>query len=90
MVNEKEYLALINNGFSGSIPDWIGSLILLKHLDLGENELTGEWPIEICDLVDLEELSMYENHFNGIISFSSNTTKALYLHASAHSQIYIV
>jgi Leucine-rich repeat (LRR) protein len=57
------------NKFSGSIPDWIGSLNLLKNLHFSDNRLSGELPIGICDLLNLEELRIYGNHFEGILSF---------------------
>jgi hypothetical protein len=68
MINYIGWLSLQGNLFSGIIPDWIGSLNLLHHLYLGINELSGEFPIELCHLESLEVLSMYDNHIEGIPS----------------------
>jgi Leucine-rich repeat (LRR) protein len=52
----------------GSIPECIGSLNLLGHLDLKRNKLTGELPIGICKLVKLEQFSLNDNMIEGIIA----------------------
>jgi hypothetical protein len=68
MVNEIiGYLALHNNNFNGSIPDWIGSLNLLYYLNLERNEFSGELPIEICDLVNIGALDIFNTLVEGTI-----------------------
>jgi Leucine-rich repeat (LRR) protein len=66
MINEIDWISLRQNNFRGSIPDWIGSLILLKHLDLGENEFSGELPIKIFK--NLKVLGLYETLIEGLPS----------------------
>jgi hypothetical protein len=62
------YLNLMENEFEGAIPACISSLNLLIVLYLGDNhELSGEFPVEICDLVNLEILEIYETSVKGII-----------------------
>jgi Leucine-rich repeat (LRR) protein len=69
LAHKKEELSLWRNYFNGSIPDWIGSLNLLKHIYLNYNELSGELPIGICDLVNLQKLYIHDNSFVGMILF---------------------
>jgi hypothetical protein len=65
----KVFLELHANYFSGSIPDWIGSLNLLNHLNLERNLLSGELPIGLCDLVNLQNLEIYDNSIEGMLIF---------------------
>jgi hypothetical protein len=46
MVNEIEELNLWGNNLHGSIPAWIGSLSLLKFINLNYNVISGELPIK--------------------------------------------
>jgi hypothetical protein len=59
-------LSLWGNNLSGGIPEWIGSLNLLEHLNLGENIFSGELPIGICDLANLKDLWLRNNQIEGI------------------------
>jgi hypothetical protein len=67
-------LTLLNleyNDFDGVIPECIGSLILLKYLNLSDNDdLSGELPIGICDLINLEKIEIEDTSMEG------NTTVA--------------
>jgi hypothetical protein len=53
------------NHFEGVIPECIGSMVLLEWLDLGHNELSGELPIGICDLISLTFLWINDNSIEG-------------------------
>jgi hypothetical protein len=66
---ELKELLLLNLKMQGSIPECIGNLKLLWYLELSENEFSGELPIGICDLLDLEELLIYNTHIKGSILF---------------------
>ena len=45
----------------------LGDLAQLQHLYLGENELTGEIPVELGDLAQLQRLYLGENELTGEI-----------------------
>ena len=47
-------LNLGDNQLSGTIPDWLGSLIALQDLSLRDNRLTGPIPEELGDLLQLQ------------------------------------
>jgi hypothetical protein len=53
------------NGFDGEIPACIGSLILLLHLNLSDNDLIGEIPFGICALVNMEFLEIEDTSVEG-------------------------
>ncbi len=63
-------LDLEYNYFEGAIPACIGeSLLGLAYLALSGNlNLSGELPVSICDLVNLEELWVYKTSIEGILS----------------------
>jgi Leucine-rich repeat (LRR) protein len=73
-------LNLKHNSFSGNIPEWIGSLKLLRRISIGENDFSGELPIGICSLINLEELLIHDNPINGTISSYSR------LHTRMHRE----
>jgi Leucine-rich repeat (LRR) protein len=54
LLTNLEGLFLANNVLTNSIPSCIGSLVLLKTLELHENELTGPIPDSIGRMVNLE------------------------------------
>jgi hypothetical protein len=64
-------LQLSYNQLNGQIPDCKGSLSLMKIIELSYNDLTGELPIEICDLVKLQELTIHDTLIEGNIKASS-------------------
>ncbi|XP_018463187.1 receptor-like protein 15 isoform X2 [Raphanus sativus] len=49
----------------------------MSGLDLAENELTGEIPVELGDLVNIRALNLSHNHISGIIPESSSNMKDL-------------
>ena len=55
-------------GLSGYISAEVGLLRNLTYLDLGENELQGDIPDAIYDLVELEYLYLHQNRLTGTIS----------------------
>ncbi|KAL5699064.1 hypothetical protein ACHQM5_030016 [Ranunculus cassubicifolius] len=59
-------LNLSQNGISGKIPASILSLRNLKALSLGSNHIADSLS-GICDLMNLWELDLSDNHFEGII-----------------------
>ncbi|CAN0923449.1 Receptor-like kinase TMK3 [Linum grandiflorum] len=57
---------LQGNSFTGTIPDGIGNLILLKKLNLNGNSLVGVVPQGLAD-IELDELDLNNNHLMGPI-----------------------
>ena len=54
------------NGFSGSIPDWIGThWRKLRALDLYNNRFTGTIPRSLATLPLLETLQLQDNRLSG-------------------------
>jgi Leucine-rich repeat (LRR) protein len=83
------YLNLSRNVFKGPIPACIGSLTLLKELDLSNNfGLTGVFPVGICDLVNLEWLEIEDTSVEGIIPYINS--QDLYLLASGRLKNCII
>ncbi|GAY59665.1 hypothetical protein CUMW_196260 [Citrus unshiu] len=77
-----QYLNLVNNNLSGSIPPQIGSLSNLIYLYLYGNNLTGTIPKEIGSLRNLEGLYLSSNRLRGTIPKeigSLRNLKELYL-----------
>ena len=54
-------------GLDGSIPAGLGGLGELRHLHLGNNELTGALPAELGSLSKLVSLSVSENELTGAL-----------------------
>ena len=57
----------IGNGLTGPIPPELGSLTLLRVLDLSQNQLTGEIPPELGSLSHLRVLDLSQNRLEGKI-----------------------
>ena len=53
------YINLNIEGLTGSIPPEIGCLTNLTDLYLANNQLSGEIPPEVCDLIESNNLDMY-------------------------------
>ena len=51
-------LNLSNEGLTGAIPSEIGSLTNLFELRLQDNQLSGEIPQEVCDLLESNNLDI--------------------------------
>ena len=60
-------LRLYNCGLNGSIPQQIGTLTHLRQLHLGSNSLTGELPLSLANLSQLEYLVLYYNRLHDSI-----------------------
>ncbi|CAI0554481.1 unnamed protein product [Linum tenue] len=58
---------LSNNDFRGSIPEAIGELESLKHLNLSHNSLSGPIPSSLVNLTELEALDLSFNQLTGVI-----------------------
>lgn len=62
------YLDMGRNTLSGSIPESLGDLTLLQHLDLDKNyRLGGTLPASLFDLKELEFLDLDRNMLSGTI-----------------------
>ncbi|KAG8661814.1 receptor-like protein EIX2 [Manihot esculenta] len=66
--NSLENLYLLNNSFSGSIPDNLGQFKRLKVLYLSENSFWGSIPVSIGQLYNLERLGFSQNSLHGEVS----------------------
>nr|GME11768.1 receptor-like protein 12 [Ipomoea batatas] len=63
-------LTLYNTNFSGNLPESIGNLRLLSHIDLSDCYFSGPIPASIIKLSKLVELRLSENSFSGPIPAS--------------------
>ncbi|KAK1571336.1 hypothetical protein Q3G72_015299 [Acer saccharum] len=63
-------LDLSENNFEGHLPPCVNNLTILRALDLSSNQLTGNIP-SINLMQSLEYLSLQDNNFEGLFSFSS-------------------
>ncbi|KAK9292586.1 hypothetical protein L1049_020560 [Liquidambar formosana] len=62
-----EALSLVDNKFSGHLPDQLGKLTKLKRLNLQRNLFSGPFPKTMGELSALRELDLSDNQFNGTI-----------------------
>ncbi|CAN6994359.1 unnamed protein product [Brassica oleracea var. botrytis] len=60
-------LSLTSVNLTGSIPKELGDLPELEVLDLADNSLSGEIPVEIFKLKKLKTLSLNTNNLEGVI-----------------------
>ncbi|GAB2289456.1 hypothetical protein Dimus_023765 [Dionaea muscipula] len=60
-------IILSSNGFVGKIPDSIGNLVALHHVDLSGNSFTGSIPLSFMNLLELEHLDLSYNQLSGQI-----------------------
>eukprot|EP00250_Pteridium_aquilinum_P005298 c15412_g1_i1 orf=41-3169(-) len=60
-------LYLSNNYLSGQIPESIGQLAALVHIDLSHNLLSGSIPASLANVTNLEVLDLSYNHLVGSI-----------------------
>mmetsp|Transcript_25401 Transcript_25401/g.59102 ORF Transcript_25401/g.59102 Transcript_25401/m.59102 type:complete len:969 (+) Transcript_25401:37-2943(+) len=67
MTEDKEFLFLEHNSFSGSIPPEIGQMSSVMQIYLRYNQLTGTIPTEICNLHVLYDLDLDGNFLEGSI-----------------------
>ncbi|CAF1894402.1 hypothetical protein Bca4012_048841 [Brassica carinata] len=73
-------LSLTSVNLTGSIPKELGDLPELEVLDLADNSLSGEIPVEIFKLKKLKTLSLNTNNLEGVIpSELGNLTSLLEL-----------
>ena len=61
---------LSGESLSGSVPESLGRLFELTHLNLSNNSLTGDTPRELSWLENLEELRLSGNSLTGCIPLS--------------------
>ncbi|CAI0555277.1 unnamed protein product [Linum tenue] len=78
---------LSNNYFHGSIPEAIGELKSLKHLNLSHNSLSGPIPSSLVNLTELEALDLSSNQLTGEIppQFTSLTSSLAKFNLSQNS-----
>ncbi|XP_022727892.1 receptor-like protein 12 [Durio zibethinus] len=81
-----EVLMLANTSFSGELPESIGNLNFLSHLDIRTCNFSGQLPSSIGELTKLKHMDIYVNHFSGPIPSSlANLTQLTYLSLSSNN-----
>ena len=58
-------LQLAGIGMEGTLTPALGTLSTLQILDVRDNQLSGNFPIELTQLASLETLTLYSNNFSG-------------------------
>ncbi|PWA91846.1 Leucine-rich repeat-containing protein [Artemisia annua] len=67
--------------YTGTIPEFIGNMTQLSHLDLAHNQFTGTIPKSIGNMNQLTHLYLGQNQFTGTIpEFISNMTQLTHLY----------
>jgi hypothetical protein len=66
--NQATSIVWAEQGLGGTIPQDIGLMTTLTHLDLGENSLGGSLPESLYELVNLQYLYLHSNRLTGSIS----------------------
>lgn len=64
--NEKQVIILSGNKLSGTLPQWLGELERLRHVDLSANLLEGPVPTALAELPYLEALLLQQNALEGV------------------------
>lgn len=72
------YLHMIENHFTGTIPENYGHHVGLEFLRLGENDLTGTFPSSLSNLTALYILDVRYNSISGTIPTGFGQLGALY------------
>ncbi|TPX78108.1 hypothetical protein CcCBS67573_g00626 [Chytriomyces confervae] len=67
-LNQLQVLKLRNNNIAGRIPDALGNLRSLVHVDLSLNHLHGPLPAALFALEKLEHVDLQSNHLTGPIN----------------------
>ena len=70
-------VSLSDNGLDGTLPETIGDLNLLRHLDLSNNFLAGNLPHRLGDLTALINCFLDENEFSGMIPSTMGNMTAI-------------
>lgn len=71
------YLNLLDNNISGSIPTWIGGFSALKSINMQNNNLSGSIPVQVGNLSNLESLYLQFNQLTGGIPVEIENLTAL-------------
>ncbi|CAN6381696.1 unnamed protein product [Urochloa humidicola] len=87
-----EYLDLSTNsleGPNGSVPEFLGSMMNLRHLDLSDTPLSGRLPSLLGNLTKLEHLDLsFTSFFGRIPPLIENLSKLRYLDLSSMRNTY--
>ena len=65
--NHVDYILLLGNNLSGTIPSQLGNLTYLRGISLEMNQLTGSIPSELGNLSQLQVLNLKSNQLTGSI-----------------------
>lgn len=65
--NHVDYILLLGNNLSGTIPSQLGNLTYLRGISLEMNQLTGSIPSELGSLSQLQVLNLKSNQLTGSI-----------------------
>ncbi|MCD7463657.1 hypothetical protein HAX54_051098 [Datura stramonium] len=80
-------LDISNTGISGELPDSIGTLSSLSHLNLYGCDFSGPIPDSIGNLTQIRELDLGDNRFTGRIPSTISKLKRLTLLYLSHNSI---
>lgn len=72
-----EEISLPKYGLQGALPNELGLLTSLVHLDLGENDITGSIPGEFYQLSHLQRLYLHNNKITGHLSENIGNMQSL-------------
>ncbi|XP_031277407.1 receptor like protein 22-like [Pistacia vera] len=78
---------LSNNSFTGTIPEVIGKLRALNHLNLSQNSLTGQIPPLLGNLGGVESLDLSSNKLGGRIPWQLTNLTFLSALNLSHNQL---
>lgn len=65
LVLGRQVLILCNNTLSGRLPEWLGELSFLRHVDFADNSLDGTVPPSLAGLSKLVVLLLHHNKLDG-------------------------
>ncbi|XP_031278423.1 receptor-like protein 13 isoform X2 [Pistacia vera] len=65
-----QYLDIVANGLTGTLPWCLANLTSLQHLRISSNHFTGTLPWCLANLTSLQFFDISSNHFTGNISLS--------------------
>ncbi|KAI3748952.1 hypothetical protein L6452_12415 [Arctium lappa] len=82
-----ESLFLRSTGLSGHLPNQLGQLTHMVHLNLGENDFVGIIPDSIADLSFMRSLQLYDSFLSGPLPYSIGGLSSLEMLDLSHNRL---